>query len=173
MSGQRLARREKKKKKPRQTSTSACSSTALNFLKVLQTTQLCWVYSKPTVNTHTQRLCQALNRELFPLPLLLSLSSPHLFLGWGRVRSQRGLRAGTSLSAEAGLAPAATEGLRLNALALSLLNPDADDFAFSRRTIIPLCSARAESQLCPVNLNLWHTYSGRTYCCVCTRATKA
>lgn len=28
-----------------------------------------------------------------------------------------------------------------------------------------LCSTRAESQLCPVNLNLWHTYSGRTYCC--------
>lgn len=98
----------------------------------------------------------------------ISLPLPLSICWWlRRVRSQGGLRAGTSLSSAAGLASAAAPGPMLNAPALSL-HPDADDFAFPPplcHTIIPFCSMRAESQLCPVNLNLWHTYSGRTYCC--------
>lgn len=121
------------------------------------------MYSKPTVNTHTQNCAKCWTGSYFPLfpPLLSSL---HLFLGWGRVRSQGELRAGTSLSAEAGLAQQPQRGS--DAAFESSPPCRCRWLRLSWRTIIPLCSRRAESQLCPVNLNLWHKYSGCTYCCM-------
>lgn len=77
------------------------------------------MYSKPTVNTHTQNSCQAPNRELFPSLSSFALLSPSVpGLRQGK-EPGRELRAGTSLSAEAGLAPAATEGLRRSVRELS------------------------------------------------------
>lgn len=74
------------------------------------------VLSLQETNRHHPYIMLSPNRKISYLtPSLPLLSSLHLFLRWGRVRSQGGLRAGTSLSAAAGLAPAATEGLKLNA----------------------------------------------------------
>lgn len=122
------------------------------------------MYSKPTVNTHTQNLCQELNRELFPSLSSFALLSP----------SVPGLRQGKEPGRAASWnksicrsrpGPAATEGLRRNVrkLSSSLQMQMTSPFLMHNNT---LCSRRAESQLCPVNLNLWHTYSGCTYCCM-------
>lgn len=76
------------------------------------------MYSKPTVNTHTQNLCQALNRELFPSLSSFALLSP----------SVPGLRQGKEPGRAASWnksicrsrpGPAATEGLRRGVRELS------------------------------------------------------
>ena len=114
--------------------------------------------------TSLSMLCTGIFSQLFVFQAAQpSAPPPPSICSWaGESSSQGGPRAGTSLSAVADLDPdtekAQTAWQRLSSIPwcrwLRFFLPP----PHTHSTIIPFCSARAKSQLCPVNLNLWHIF---------------